>query len=159
MPSLPPTEGSTPEPPKADDVVERLEANWRALRPIANGDVDSPGVTVEHPHEGAIFLVPPIVRQAVADASPTDGPQLEVVKLAEVVNGTLVRLVDDGTALPDSELVHIVVNVITAGTGAAEARTYEVAAQPSGRSGAEPAPGTSSPEPRPSQGTDDDSAY
>jgi hypothetical protein len=120
------------DPPDPTEVATRLATNWAALRPLANREVEIPGVTVDRMELsfGANTGFPPIVQQALLDATPNDGPALEVRKLAEVVNGTLVRLVDDGSTLPRRGVIHLVVNVITARDDVTEARTYEIAALP-----------------------------
>ncbi len=129
------------EPPNAIEIAGRLETNWLALRPIANRDVEMPGVAVEDPREGLIFDIPAIVRQALVDAASADGPPLKVLKLAEIVNGALVRLVDDGTPLPGPDVVHLVVNVVTIHGDSAASSTYEVVARPAdGRESASTVP-------------------
>jgi len=123
---------SESDPPDPVEVTTRLATNWAALRPVANRAVEIPGVTVDRmePGFGVRTPIPPIVQQALQDATPKGGPALDVRKLAEVVNGTLVLLLDDGSTLPNQGVVHLVVNVITARDGATEARTYEIAAIP-----------------------------
>jgi hypothetical protein len=124
----------------AGDVTGRLETNWKALGALARGEVISPGVTVEDRNQSLIPDIPPIVRQALADAAGPDGQPLEVLKLAEVANGTLTRLMDDGEVLPAADVVHVVVNVITVRGDRMASSTWEIVARPVGGATGETAP-------------------
>jgi hypothetical protein len=124
----------------AGDVGGRLETNWKALGAVARGEVKSPDVTVEDRHQTLIPDIPPIVRQALADAAGPAGPPLEILKLAEVANGALTRLMDDGEALPAADVVHLVVNVIMVQGDRMASNTWEVVARPAGAAAGDTAP-------------------
>jgi hypothetical protein len=134
-----PQEGSdmTEIPGQPPDYAAQLRSNWHALSDPAA--VKSAGLTIQ-PATPAVLAGLPAVATGAVTAAPAAGKNpLQIVKYAEIVNGKVTAIVDDGSAIDDAALAHFVVTVLTAGALPAAGVTYQMAARPQGPAAAPPA--------------------
>jgi hypothetical protein len=123
-------------PGQPPDYAPQLRANWHVLSDPAS--VRSAGVTVQPATPTVLAGLPAAATGAVAAATPAGRNPLQIVKYAEIVNGKVAAIVDDGSTVDDVSLAHFVVTVITGGALPAAGVTYQLAARPQGASPAAP---------------------
>jgi hypothetical protein len=109
------------------DYATQLRANWTVLSNPAS--LKAVGITVQPPTPAVLAGLPQVATGAVAAATPPGAPQPQIAKYAEIVNGTVVAVVDDGSPADDATLAHFAVTVITAGALPASGVTYQLAAR------------------------------
>jgi hypothetical protein len=125
---------------RPDEIASRLHSNWKALRPFASRSAVHAGAALRQPTPDLLASLPAAVQRAFADAVPAGGPSMQVVKVSEVMNGSLVLLIDDGTALDEANALQVVVNVVVSRGATASSRTFHLAAVPAATPHAPPAP-------------------
>jgi hypothetical protein len=118
------------QPLPVDEIANRMQGNWRALRPLVSGVTQHPTIVIGKPTGNMLAALPTVVRQALAESVAPGSPPLQVVKYAEIVDGTVVKLIDDGSTIDETHALHLVVNVISQQGRSASSRTYQVAAVP-----------------------------
>lgn len=110
------------------DYSTQLRANWTVVSNPAS--LRAAGITVQQPTPTVVASLPAVAAAVVAAAAPPGAPPLQIAKYAQVVDGKVTAVVDDGSVAADPALIHLVVTVITAGAQPAAAVTYQLAARP-----------------------------
>lgn len=110
------------------DYTTQLRANWAVVSNPAS--LKAAGITVQPPTPAVVASLPAVATAAVAAAAARGMPPLQIAKYANVVDGKVTAVVDDGSPPGDPALVHLVVTVITAGAQPPSAVTYQLAARP-----------------------------
>ncbi len=117
-------------PVSLPDYVSQLRANWHVLSDPAS--LKAAGLTVQPATPAVLARLPAVATGVVAAATAAGANPLQIVKYAELVNGKVAAIVDDGSAIGDVTLAHFVVTVITAGALPAATVTYQLAARSQG---------------------------
>jgi hypothetical protein len=112
------------EPP---DYAAQLRANWAVLSDPAA--LRAAGISVQPPTPAVLAGLHPVAAAAVAAAASAGKSPLQIAKYAEIVNGKVTAVVDDGSAANDTTLAHFAVTVVTAGALPVSGVTYQLAAR------------------------------
>jgi hypothetical protein len=115
-------------PGQPPDYATQLRSNWQVLSNPAS--LRAAGLTVQPASPTVVAGLPAAATGAVAAATPAGANPLQIVKYAEIVNGKVTAVVDDGSAVNDVALAHLVITVIAAGALPASSVTYQIAARP-----------------------------